>query len=86
MHKAVNPRRSIPAVSKVLEALGPIDLPRPTIVDTIRRHLAALRKSKANAPFEALVESLGLELEQHRRRPKLAGAARNQRHASSQIH
>ncbi len=67
MHEGLNQRRSLPAVSKVLDALGPIDLPRPAIVDAVRRRLAALRKSGTNIPFEELVHSVEAELEQHRR-------------------
>jgi L-seryl-tRNA(Ser) seleniumtransferase len=39
--------RSIPAVEKVLQALGEIDLPRPAVVAVVRRELAALRKGDA---------------------------------------
>jgi L-seryl-tRNA(Ser) seleniumtransferase len=67
MHKGLNERRSLPAVSKVLDALGTIDLPRPAIVDAVRRRLTALRKNGTNIPFEELVHSLEAELEQHRR-------------------
>ena len=67
MHEGLNERRSLPAVSKVLDALGPIDLPRPAIVDAVRRRLVALRKSGTSIPFEELVHSDEAELEQHRR-------------------
>jgi L-seryl-tRNA(Ser) seleniumtransferase len=46
MHDRVGSRRSIPAVSKILEDLGQVDLPRPVTVEIIRRELAALRKSR----------------------------------------
>jgi L-seryl-tRNA(Ser) seleniumtransferase len=36
-------RREIPAVNKVLDALGHYDLPRPTIVDLVRRELSKMR-------------------------------------------
>jgi len=39
--------RSIPAVEKVLQALGEMDLPRPAVVAVVRRELAALRKGDA---------------------------------------
>ncbi|HEY2800338.1 MAG TPA: L-seryl-tRNA(Sec) selenium transferase [Chthoniobacterales bacterium] len=68
MHEGLNERRSLPAVSKVLGALAPIDLPRPIIVDAIRRRLAVLRKSGMNVPLEELVHSLEAELERHRRK------------------
>lgn len=67
MREAVDLRRSLPAVTKVLEALEPIDLPRPVIVDAIRRALAGLRKATARVDFNSLLQSLGHELEQHRR-------------------
>ena len=68
MHDGLNQPRSLPAVSRVLDALGPIDLPRPAVVDAIRRRLAALRKSRTKIPpLEELVPSLQAELEQHRR-------------------
>lgn len=67
MHEGLNERRSLPAVSKVLDALAPIDLPRPVIVDAVRRRLTVLRKIGTNIPFEELVHSLEVELEQHRR-------------------
>lgn len=67
MHEAVNPRRSLPAVTKVLEALGPADLPRPIIVHAIRRKLAKLRKGTGKVDFDSVVQSVAHELEQHRR-------------------
>jgi hypothetical protein len=36
--------RAIPAVEKVLQALGDTDLPRPLVLGVVRRELAALRK------------------------------------------
>jgi L-seryl-tRNA(Ser) seleniumtransferase len=60
MHDHVKPRsrRKIPAVSKVLDALGPSDLPRPVIVDLVRRELATIR-AKAEIPeFESIVDSV----------------------------
>jgi L-seryl-tRNA(Ser) seleniumtransferase len=36
-------RREIPAVNKVLDALGHYDLPRPMIVDLVRRELSKMR-------------------------------------------
>jgi L-seryl-tRNA(Ser) seleniumtransferase len=67
MHEGLNEWRSLPAVSKVLDALAPIDLPRPVIVDAVRRRVAALRKSGASIPLAELAHSLETELEQHRR-------------------
>jgi L-seryl-tRNA(Ser) seleniumtransferase len=39
----MNKLRAIPAVEKVLQALGALDLPRPVVVAVVRRELAALR-------------------------------------------
>lgn len=49
------PLRSIPAVEKVLQALGAVDLPRPAIVAVVRRELAALRKEKHIPDFDAVI-------------------------------
>ncbi len=67
MHKGLNSRRSIPSVNKILEALEGIDLPRPVVVDAVRRKLAEIRKTRDEADSDALVQSLRHELEQHRR-------------------
>lgn len=48
-------RRQIPAVSKILEALGDSDLPRPFVVDIIRRKLSRIRASGALPEFEAIL-------------------------------
>jgi L-seryl-tRNA(Ser) seleniumtransferase len=47
--------RSIPAVERVLQALGEIDVPRPAIVAVVRRELAALRKETAIPDFDGVV-------------------------------
>ncbi len=47
--------RAIPAVEKVLQALGDTDLPRPIVVGVVRRELAALRKQKAIPAFDAVL-------------------------------
>ena len=69
-------RREIPAVNKVLEALGHYDLPRPMIVDLIRRELSKIR-AKADIPdLESIVDllrrSLG-ELHASRLQPVING-------------
>ena len=38
--------RAIPAVEKVLQALGPLELPRPVVTQAVRDELATLRKEK----------------------------------------
>src|SRR5437762_562582 len=48
-------RRSIPAVEKVLQALGEVDLPRPAVVAVVRRELAALRTEEKIPDFDALL-------------------------------
>ena len=58
MHDEVKSRsrREIPAVSKVLDVLGDYDLPRPLIVDVVRRELSKVR-AKAEIPeFESIVD------------------------------
>src|SRR5262245_37227089 len=47
--------RAIPAVEKVLQALGEVDLPRPAVVAAVRRELAALRKEGAIPEFEPVL-------------------------------
>ena len=49
-------RRAIPAVSKILDSLGPIELPRPLIVDLVRDELGKLRRSKKIPDFAVIVE------------------------------
>src|SRR5947208_9816444 len=49
-------RRKIPAVNRVLDALGHYDLPRPLLVDLVRRELSQLR-AKADTPdFKSIVD------------------------------
>jgi L-seryl-tRNA(Ser) seleniumtransferase len=64
MHDQVKTRsrREIPAVSKVLDALGSSDFSRPLIVDLARRELASIR-AKAEIPeFESIVDSVRLSV------------------------
>src|SRR5947207_1002345 len=56
-------RRAIPAVSKILDSLGPIDLPRPLIVDLVREELAKLRRSKKIPDFDAVFDLVRAALE-----------------------
>lgn len=67
MHKRVNSRRTIPAVSKILEALGHVDLPRPVIVATIRNELSVLRKSRRLPDFGDVLAHVRNVLDRHRR-------------------
>jgi L-seryl-tRNA(Ser) seleniumtransferase len=60
MHDQVKTRsrREIPAVGKVLDALGHYDFSRPVIIDLVRRELATIR-AKAEIPeFESIVDSI----------------------------
>jgi L-seryl-tRNA(Ser) seleniumtransferase len=50
--------RSIPAVEKVLQALGSTELPRPAVVAVVRRELAALRTAKTIPDFDGVVSKV----------------------------
>ncbi len=50
--------RAIPAVEKVLQALGDTGLPRPLVVKAVRRELAVLRGKKAIPAFEAVLAAV----------------------------
>jgi L-seryl-tRNA(Ser) seleniumtransferase len=58
MHDEVKSRsrRDIPAVSKVLDALGDYDLPRPLILDVVRRELSKVRAKAETPEFESIVD------------------------------
>jgi L-seryl-tRNA(Ser) seleniumtransferase len=56
-------RREIPAVSKVLEALGEHHLPRPLVVDLVRRELSRIRSNSEIPDFESTVEHLRRSLQ-----------------------
>ncbi|PYK12444.1 MAG: L-seryl-tRNA(Sec) selenium transferase [Verrucomicrobia bacterium] len=65
MRERVKPRsgRKIPAVNKVLDALGECDLPRPLVVDLVRRRLSKIRSDSEIPEFEWTVERLHRSLE-----------------------
>ena len=65
MRERVKPRsrREIPAVNKVLDALGEYDLPRPLVVDLVRRGLSKIRSNSEIPEFESTVERLHRSLE-----------------------
>jgi len=48
-------RRRIPAVSKILDALGYSDLPRRFVVEIVRRELSQIRASSAFSELDAIV-------------------------------
>lgn len=56
-------RRAIPAVHKILDSLGPIDLPRPVIVDLARRKLSEIRIKGEIPEFEKIVDFVRQSLE-----------------------
>ena len=51
----LNRLRDIPAVERVLQALGEADAPRPALVAVVRRELAALRKEKDVPDFDGVL-------------------------------
>src|SRR5437870_2327434 len=50
--------RAIPSVEKVLQALGDTGLPRPIVLDVVRRELQALRTEKAIPDLDAVVDRI----------------------------
>ena len=62
-------RREIPAVNKILDALGEYDLatasklPRPLVVDLVRRELSKIRSNREIPEFESTIEHLHRSLE-----------------------
>ena len=59
-------RRQIPAVSKILDALGHSDLPRPFVVEIVRRKLSQIRASSLTPEFESIVADLRRSLDEFR--------------------
>ena len=59
-------RRQIPAVSKILDALGDCDLPRPFVVEIVRRKLSQIRANSASPEFESIVADLRRSLDELR--------------------
>jgi L-seryl-tRNA(Ser) seleniumtransferase len=56
-------RRAIPAVTKILDSLGQIDLPRSLIVDLVRRELTQIRRQRRIPEFTAVVDLVRASLE-----------------------
>ena len=78
MHDQVKARsrRNIPAVNKVLDALGHYDLPRPLVVDLVRRELSRLRGETEIPEFRSIVDLVRhslVELRGSRLRPVING-------------
>ncbi len=59
-------RREIPAVNKVLDALGHYDLPRPMIVDLVRRELSKMRTKEKAPEFRSTLNLIRGVLEEIR--------------------
>jgi L-seryl-tRNA(Ser) seleniumtransferase len=59
-------RRQIPAVSRILDALGQCDLPRPFIVELIRRKLSKIRANNEVPKFESIVAGVRCSLDELR--------------------
>jgi L-seryl-tRNA(Ser) seleniumtransferase len=59
-------RRQIPAVSKILDALGQSDLPRPFVVELVRRKLSQIRASRVAPEFESIVADIRRSLDECR--------------------
>ena len=58
MTKPAASLRAIPAVEKILQALGDTGLPRPAVVALVRRELAALRSEEAIPAFEEVLKQI----------------------------
>ena len=59
-------RREIPAVNKVLDALGHYDLPRPMIVDLVRRELSKMRTKGKIPEFRSTLNLVRQAIEEIR--------------------
>ena len=59
-------RRQIPAVSKILDALGYSDLPRRLVVDIVRCKLSQIRANSAPCEFTGIVDDVRRSLDEFR--------------------
>ncbi len=68
MHDRVKSRarRQIPAVATVLDALGRCDLPRPMVVNVIRRKLSEIRTENEVPEFELIIALVSRSLDELR--------------------
>jgi L-seryl-tRNA(Ser) seleniumtransferase len=55
--------RSLPAVEKVLQSLGEVEIPRPVVVGVVRRELAGLRSEKHIPDFDAILARIRTSLD-----------------------
>ncbi|HEY6070882.1 MAG TPA: L-seryl-tRNA(Sec) selenium transferase [Chthoniobacterales bacterium] len=56
-------RRAIPAVNAILDLLGQVDLPRPLVVDLVRRSLGQIRRSTKIPDPGTIVDLVRAEIE-----------------------
>ncbi len=64
-----SPLRAIPSVERLLQALGPLDVPRPVATAVVRRELTALRAAGKTAPvpdFDAVLARVRAALDRLR--------------------
>jgi L-seryl-tRNA(Ser) seleniumtransferase len=59
-------RRQIPPVSKILDAVGDSDLPRPFVVDVVRHKVSRIRASGALPEFDGIVTDIQRSLDELR--------------------
>ena len=59
-------RRQIPAVSRILDALGKCDLPRPFVVELVRRKLSQIRANSDVSKLESIVADMRHSLDRLR--------------------
>src|SRR4051794_8426040 len=59
-------RRQVPAVSKILNGVGHSDLPRPFVVEIVRRKLSQIRASSAAIQLESIVADIRRSLAEFR--------------------
>src|SRR5262245_29019257 len=68
MHDRIKPRarRQSPAVNRILDVLGHSDLPRPVIVNLVRRKLAEIRAERSVPEFESIIALVRRSLDELR--------------------
>jgi hypothetical protein len=54
--------RAIPSVDRLLQSLGDTDLPRPIIVDVVRRELKAVRSQRSIPNVDTLLARIRASL------------------------
>jgi L-seryl-tRNA(Ser) seleniumtransferase len=68
MHDKVKSRarRAIPAVNAILESLGQTELPRPLVIDLVRRELAQIRRGKKIPESRTILDLVRAKIEELR--------------------